>query len=237
MKAVLKKLRPYVFGGQQVAHRDALVFEFLARQPEGSMLLDAGAGPQRFKPHCKHLRYVSQDFGEYTGGDEFAGESLERWNSRTCDIICDITSIPLETGSQDAIICVEVLEHLPEPARALKEFARLLRSRGRLLVTAPFNSQYHQQPFFFYSGFSSEFYKFHAAAHRLKVMTITPIGDYFATIAQELLRLPFLKSGVLLRLAAAVLLPPAYLYVWLLHALRVPSPSSPLCYVVELEKD
>ncbi len=236
MKEILKKLRPHVFGGDQVAARDALVLDFIASLGQGSTLLDAGAGPQRFKPHCKHLRYVSQDFGEYTGGDSFAGEALEAWNSRTCDIISDITAIPLADGGVDSIMCVEVFEHLPAPARALEEFARLLRSGGRLLVTAPFNSQYHQVPYFYYSGFSSEFYKVHAPKLGLKVVKVTPVGDYYASIAQELLRLPFLKSGLLLKLVSALVLPPAWAYVWLLHRLRVPSPVSPLCYVVEMEK-
>lgn len=236
MKQILKKLRPHLFGGDQVARRDELVLAFIASLGAGSKLLDAGAGPQRFKPYCRNLQYVSQDFGEYKGGDDFAGEALDEWNSRTCDIISDITAIPLADGGVDSIMCVEVFEHLPAPVRALEEFARLLRSGGRLLVTAPFNSQYHQVPYFYYSGFSSEFYKVHAEKFGLKVVQVTPVGDYYSNIAQELLRLPFLKSGVVLKLLSALVLPPAYLYLWLLHRLRVPSPTSPLCYVVELEK-
>jgi ubiquinone/menaquinone biosynthesis C-methylase UbiE len=237
MKTLFKKLRPHVFGGQQVSQRDALVLEFIARQPKGSKLLDAGAGPQRFRASCRHLQYVSQDFGAYSGGDDFAGEPLEAWNSQTCDVISDITDIPLETGTVDSIICVEVLEHIPRPADALREFARLLKPAGRVLITAPFNSQYHQLPYFYFSGFSSEFYRYHATQLGLRVVQITPIGDYYQSLAQELLRLPFLKSGTLLRILSALLLPPAYAYLWLLHALRVPSPRSPMCYVAELQKD
>ncbi len=237
MRSLLKKFRPYVFGGQQVSQRDALVLEFIARQPSGSMLLDAGAGPQRFRANCSHLRYLSQDFGAYAGGDDFAGEPLEAWNSQACDIISDITDIPLETGTVDSIICVEVLEHLPQPAEALGEFARLLKPTGRVLVTAPFNSQYHQLPYFYFSGFSSEFYRFCAARHGLRIVQLSPIGDYYHSLAQELLRLPFLKSGILLKLLSAVLLLPAYAYIWLLHALQIPSPRSPMCYVVELQRE
>jgi ubiquinone/menaquinone biosynthesis C-methylase UbiE len=236
MKRIFKKLRPYLFGGRQIAWRDGLVLDFIARQAKGSRLLDAGAGPQRFKPYCQHLQYTSQDFGEYTGGDDFAGERLANWHSKSCDLICDISAIPLDSGSIDAIICVEVFEHLPKPIDAIKEFARLLKSGGRILITAPFNSQYHQIPFFYYSGFSSEFYKLNATENGLDVVAITPIGDYYENSAQELLRLPFLKSGLLLRVLSIPMILTAYLYVFLLHLLNVPSPVSPLGYVVELKK-
>lgn len=236
MRRVLRKLRPFIFGGRQVAQRDALVLDFIARQATGASILDAGAGPQRFKPFCQHLRYLSQDFGEYTGRDEFAGEQLAAWDSRSCDILCDISAIPLCDSSIDSIICVEVFEHLPRPGDALKEFARLLKPNGCLLVTAPFNSQYHQTPYFYFSGFSSEFYKTYAADNGLEVVRLTPIGDYFESIAQELLRLPFLKSGLLLKPLVILLSTPAYLCVFLMHLLNVPSPRSPMGYVVEFRK-
>lgn len=236
MKNLLKKLRPFIFGGRQVSQRDALVRDFIARQTPGSSLLDAGAGPQRFKRYCAHLHYISQDFGQYLGGDDFAGEPLKEWDSRSCDILSDISAIPLSDNSIDSIICVEVFEHLPRPADALKEFSRLLRTGGRLLVTAPFNSQYHQVPYFFYSGFSSEFYRTYAAEFGLEIVRIVPIGDYYESIAQELLRLPFLKSAIVLKLAIVLLIVPAYLCVYMMHLLRVPSPVSPLDYVVEIRK-
>jgi ubiquinone/menaquinone biosynthesis C-methylase UbiE len=236
MKALFKKLRPHIFGGRQIAIRDRLVVSFIQQQAPGTLLLDAGAGPQRFKAMCGHLRYLSQDFGEYTGGDEFAGESLDKWNSRSCDIISDITAIPLESASVDAIICVEVFEHLARPIEAVKEFSRLVKPGGRVFITAPFNSQYHQMPYFFYSGFSSEFYRQHGLSFGLDLVKVVAIGDYYENIAQELLRLPFLKGGILMKLLAGPMLISAYLYVLGLRVLKVPAPVSPMGYAIEYRK-
>ena len=43
------------------------------------------------------------------------------------DIVSDIVDIPLEDESIDAILCVEVLEHVENPLLVFKEFSRLLK--------------------------------------------------------------------------------------------------------------
>ena len=45
--------------------------------------------------------------------------------------------LPCRDSSFDAIISTEVIEHLENPRAVFREFARLLRSGGRLLVTTP----------------------------------------------------------------------------------------------------
>lgn len=45
-----------------------------------------------------------------------------------------LESLPLETASVDAATAILVLHHLPDPAKALGEVARVLRPTGRLVV-------------------------------------------------------------------------------------------------------
>ncbi|MBI2589457.1 methyltransferase domain-containing protein [Candidatus Berkelbacteria bacterium] len=45
-----------------------------------------------------------------------------------------VTALPFEDESFDAVICIEVLEHVPELERALKELGRVLRPGGSLVV-------------------------------------------------------------------------------------------------------
>ena len=42
------------------------------------------------------------------------------------DLFSDITAIPAPDASCEAILCSEVLKHVPEPNHAVDEFARLL---------------------------------------------------------------------------------------------------------------
>jgi 2-polyprenyl-3-methyl-5-hydroxy-6-metoxy-1,4-benzoquinol methylase len=46
-------------------------------------------------------------------------------------------------------MCVEVFEHLPEPIKAVEEFARLFKPGGYLILTAPFCSLTHFAPLSF----------------------------------------------------------------------------------------
>lgn len=50
----------------------------------------------------------------------------------------DVTALDFDAGTLDAIGCFDVLEHVPDHAAALREFARVLRPGGRLVLTAPF---------------------------------------------------------------------------------------------------
>lgn len=57
----------------------------------------------------------------------------------------DATLLPFQDRSFDTVTCLEVLEHLSEPERALEEMARV--SRGYLLLSVP------NQPFFALANF------------------------------------------------------------------------------------
>lgn len=46
-------------------------------------------------------------------------------------------TLPFEDGSFDAILCVDAINHLPDRARVLEDWTRLLRPGGRLLFTDP----------------------------------------------------------------------------------------------------
>ena len=45
--------------------------------------------------------------------------------------------LPYETGEFDYITCVEGIEHIENPQQAIREFARLLRAGGHLIISTP----------------------------------------------------------------------------------------------------
>jgi len=51
--------------------------------------------------------------------------------------IADITKLPFADSSFDCVICSEVMEHIPDHEKALKEMDRILKPQGTLAVSVP----------------------------------------------------------------------------------------------------
>lgn len=173
-------------------NRQAWLKRTLSGLPAGSRLLDAGAGELQNRKYCGHMEYISQDFCQYEGqegGAPAEGLHSKSWDTSRIDLVSDITAIPAPDSSFDAILCSEVLEHVPEPTHALDEFARLLKPGGVVILTAPFSSNVHMAPYHYCSGFSKYWYEHHLALRGFEIKELTANGDWYALLEQEITRL------------------------------------------------
>lgn len=169
-------------------NRERWIIEKLGCIKKGKKILDAGAGELRFKPYCRHLEYTSQDFCQYDGSGK-SGLQTGTWDTSQIDIVSDIVDIPVQNDSFDAILCSEVLEHIKNPILAIKEFSRILKTGGELILTAPFCSLTHFAPFHYCTGFSIYWYREVLKESNLIIQEETCNGNYFSYLAQELRRL------------------------------------------------
>ena len=180
-------------------NRQGWLRKTLASLPASTRILDAGAGELRNRPLCAHLKYVSQDFCQYQGQAAATtlneGLQSKSWDTSGIDLVGDITRIPAPDDSFDAILCSEVLEHVPEPTHALDEFTRLLKPGGTLILTAPFSSNVHMAPYHFCSGFSKYWYEHHLPIRGFKILELSPNGDWYASLRQEIERLGGLERA------------------------------------------
>ncbi|RFZ95595.1 class I SAM-dependent methyltransferase [Mucilaginibacter conchicola] len=195
-KSVLKKAlnlsTPLTVGTKNEETRNNWIKNTLVKIPAGGRILDAGAGEQPYKVFCEHLSYVSQDFDQYNAGGDGVGLQRPSWDYGKLDIICDIASVPEADNSFDAIMCTEVFEHIRHPREAVKEFTRLLKPGGYLILTAPFASLTHFAPYHFYSGFNSFFYREELEEAGFDILEMEANGNFFEFLAQEINRI----SGV-----------------------------------------
>ncbi|MBW2637439.1 MAG: class I SAM-dependent methyltransferase [Deltaproteobacteria bacterium] len=57
-------------------------------------------------------------------------------------VVADATNLPFRSGVIEHIMCSEVIEHLPDDNRALREFARIMKESGSLFITFPHRKAY-----------------------------------------------------------------------------------------------
>lgn len=153
--------------------------ESTARElPPGAWILDAGAGECAYKSLFAHCRYVAADLG--------VGDAS--WQYQNLDCLCRLDRLPFQDGSFDAVLCTQVLEHLPDPGAALPELARVLKPGGQLFLTAPMSHPEHQIP--------HDFYRYTSWGLRLLLeragfeeFEVRPTGGIFVRWAYELPRL------------------------------------------------
>jgi len=174
--------------------RDSWLEENIKNIPKGKTILDAGAGELQYKNLCAHLQYTSQDFAKYDGVGNSEGRQTGSWDNSKIDIISDITSIPVKNESFDAIMCIEVFEHLPEPALAIKEFSRIIKSKGTLILTAPFCSVTHFAPYYFANGYSKYWYEKILKDNGFEIIEIDFNGNFFKYLAQELRHITMMEE-------------------------------------------
>ncbi len=111
------------------------VMALLAAQP-GERIADVGCGPGLL---ALDLAAAVGPAGHVLAVD--VSESMVSMASQRCAGLgyvrtgqAHASALPAPDGALDALVCTQVLEYVPDAAGALREFARVLRPGGRLLL-------------------------------------------------------------------------------------------------------
>jgi len=167
-------------------NRDRWIAQQAASLPAGASVLDVGAGSCPYRGYFAHCHYQTQDFAA------LAPDQLRDGGYGRIDYVCDAASIPVDAGSFDAILCAEVLEHVPEPIKVVREFARILKPGGKLMLTAPLGSGIHQEPHHYYGGYTEYWYRKFLSEAGFEHIAVQANAGSFMYYAQESIR--FLRT-------------------------------------------
>lgn len=114
---------------------------------DADLVLDIGTS-QRF---AKELRpYEHWFLGKNYIAAGYKPQSI--YGKYNCDCHQDIHDLTFVSNTFDAVICIEVLEHVVDPFQAIRELTRVLKPGGKLLLTTPFLTTYHGKGFDTYTA-------------------------------------------------------------------------------------
>jgi SAM-dependent methyltransferase len=100
------------------------------RTAAGLRVLDVGCGDKPYAPYFATA-------AEYVGVDV---------DSPHADVRAPAESLPFEDASFDLVLCVQVLEHVDDPARVVAELHRVVKPGGRVLAATHGTYVYHPDP-------------------------------------------------------------------------------------------
>ena len=154
-------------------------------RPEGgTFLLNIGCGPNEFTPASETMRYIGADFS-------FEACRLAKTHSPHESIVCcDAQALPFKNGSIDAVIALELLEHLEDDRCAAREFRRILDRRGIALVSVP--------AYMFLWG-SHDVWNRHFRRYRAKTVRELADGTGLRIVYQTFYKIPFVIPLFLFR--------------------------------------
>ncbi len=110
---------PLYFGGTSL-------YEFIKKYGTDGVWLNLGSGA-RFLD----ARFTNVDSTKYD----------------IVSVVADLTELPFDSSSVSLIYCDNVLEHVIDPVKAVKEMHRVLKPGGAALVCVPFLYPFHSSPY------------------------------------------------------------------------------------------
>lgn len=146
-------------------------------------LLDAGAGRLSYRfileRFCKTYKSIDIDV-----------------RGPKVDSVGDIQNLPVKEGVFDTVFCTQVLEHVPEPQKAMDEIHRVLKSGGHAIFTVPHLGYLHNEPHDYFR-YTKHGLKFMLEKSGFEIVELIPAGGLISFLGH-------IPSTIIINLTAGI---------------------------------
>jgi SAM-dependent methyltransferase len=101
------------------------------------------------------------------------------------DVQANAARLPFKDGSFQAVVCSELLEHVPQPPAVLDEIHRVLSGGGTLLLGAPFLFPVHGDPGD-YGRYTDSYWREVVGTRGFAIIVLERQGSYWSVLADML---------------------------------------------------
>lgn len=171
LKRILARFRYWPLHPQWLVYRhEHRSYQEISKYLSGR-LLDIGCAHQ-------HIKTYLQTSCEYIGLDYY--QTAVYWYATCPQVFADAQQLPFKNESMDAVLLLDVLEHLPHPQNCLREIARVLKPNGLLVLKVPFIYPLHDEPLDFQRWTIHGLQQL-AWEHGFTTRQVIPIGNLLET--------------------------------------------------------
>ena len=124
------------------------VEQILSTEPRG-VVLDVPAGEGALAMRLKALGFDVRCCDLYTEIFKLDDVEIRQGNMDA--------RLPFNDSEFDNVVCVEGLEHIENPANAIREFSRMIKSGGRLIISVPNIMNIEERFKWLLGGYTSHF--------------------------------------------------------------------------------
>jgi ubiquinone/menaquinone biosynthesis C-methylase UbiE len=150
---------------------------FAAEIDSSSLMLDIGSGDVPYKHIFYTQKYIAVDLS----------------TRHKIDAVGDICALPFQASMVDVVLCTEVIEHVKNTDKALKEVNRVLRDGGHMVLTAPLLVGVHDTAD--YCRFTETMLRILLERHGFEILQMEKRGGILSVLGAILLQIPLQVLG------------------------------------------